>query len=272
MIEIWTEVLPRGWEWEPDNYLGGTPEFYVNTAECASLFDDVIVYYDGEAREYNGVYYSPRSNYSGDGIVLSCNSKAPSIGKKHIYWTNWKHITQNDCMEYAERIVLSPYQQSIFGENSRIVPHGVWHEEFENPVKIPRKCLYSSAPDRGGEFLKDIWLEVENETGAQLFYTYDKNISDKTMAELYKSSQFWLHPGQGVEMFCIAAAKAQVAKCIPVVVPNMALDTTVKYGVKTTLEKYKEDLINAIKNPPPVEDVYFDNWMEVTEELFKNVL
>lgn len=272
MIEIWTEVLPKGWEWKPDNYLGGTPEFYVNTAECASTFDDVIVYYDGKPTEHNGVFYTSRCNFFGGDIVLSCNSKAPTIGEKHIYWTNWKHITQDDCAEYSERIVLSPYQQSIFGKDSRIVPHGVWKEQFENPTKVNKRCLYSSAPDRGGEFLRKIWNDVELETGAELIATYDKKISEEQMIDLYKTSQFWLHPGQGVEMFCIAAAKAQTAKCIPVVVPNMALETTVKYGVKTTLDKYKEDLINAIKNPPPVQDVHFDSWMDVTQELFKNVI
>jgi hypothetical protein len=92
------------------------------------------------------------------------------------------------------------------------------------------------------------------------------------MIEHYKSSEFWLHPCQGIELFCVSAVKAQVAGCIPVVVPNMALETTVKYGIKTTLENYTKDIINAINNPPPIETVEFANWETVTKDLFKAVI
>lgn len=269
MIEIWTEVLPDGWAWKPDNYLGGTPEFYVNTAE--NIDDDVIVYYDGVATEHNGVTYLPRSMYNGIDVVISCNSISPKLGKHNIYWSNWVHMKDEDVLFFDERIVLSPYHQSIFGDNSRIVPHSCIKKEFENPVKIKKQCLYSSSPDRGYDFIKSIWDDVEKETGATLICTYDKRISDKEMVELYKSSEYWLHPGQGVELFCIAAAKAQTAKCIPVVVPNMALDTTVKYGVKTTIENYKKDLIDAINNTPEIKDVDFGSWESVTQDLLRNI-
>lgn len=272
LLEIWTEEMPKGWEWSRHSYLGGSPEFIVNTAECMVDECDVIVYYDGEPCEFNGVYYSPRSQYMGQDVVLACNSKPPKLGKHNIYWTNWVHQRQENCLEFDERIVISPYHKSIFGEDSRIVPHSVWASEFDNPIKNKGQCLYSSAPDRGGEFLKEIWRDVHKETGAELITTYDKSIPEKEMIELYKSSEFWLHPCQGVELFCIAAAKAQVAKCIPVVIPNMALETTVKYGVKTTLENYKEDLIKAIKNPPAIEVVDFGSWADVTAELFKEAM
>jgi hypothetical protein len=180
-----------------------------------------------------------------------------------------KHDT--DYLEFDERIVLSPYHQSVFGSNSRIVPLSCDKEDFVPKYKVKRQCLYSSSPDRGGAFLKTIWGEVERYTGARLIQTYKSSISEAEMANLYKESEFWLHPCQGIELFCLSAVKAQVAKCIPVVVPNMALETTVKYGVKTTIERYKEDLISAIMNPPKPEPVDFGNWKSVTEELFKNV-
>lgn len=272
MIEIWTEVLPEGWHWTPDKYLGGTPETVVEVSKClASEGDEVLVYYDGPAGEYDGVYYLPRSQFLGDSIVISFNSLPPKLGSHSICWVNWWGAKQKDFMMYDERIVLSPFQQNDFGHDSRIVPLSCWPYHFKDPIKKSRECLYSSSPDRGGDFLKSIWPEVEERTGAKLVTTYSKDISENEMIELYKRSQFWLHPCQGVELFCIAAVKAQVAKCIPVVVPNMALRTTVKYGVKTTLDKYKEDLIQAINNPPPVEDVDFKDWFWVARELMKNV-
>lgn len=268
-IEIWTEVLPNGWHWSPDNYLGGTPEFVVNTARNCK--HDVVVYYDGKSSIYDGVYYLPRSQYKGEDVVLACNSKPPKLGKYNIAWSNWFHARDKEYLEFDERIVQSPYHQSVFGSNSRIVPASCNPEEFKSAYKIKKQCLYSSSPDRGGEFLKSIWGEVESRTGARLVTTYKNNISEQQMRELYKESEFWLHPCQGVEFFCIAAVKAQVAKCIPVVVPNMALETTVKYGVKTTIENYKEDLIKAILNPPKPEPVDFGTWETVTDELFKEI-
>jgi len=270
LIEIWTEELPKGWEWSPYNYVGGTPEFVVNTAK--NIKEEVIVYYDGVAGEYDGVLYLPRSAFSAKDIVLSCNSRSPKLGKYNIHWSCWYNSRDYEYIDYDERIVTSIYHQSIFGQSSRVVPLSLYPEQFKNPIKTRKQCLYSSSPDRGLDFLKSIWEDVSRETGAKLISTYNKSISEKEMIELYKSSEFWLHPGQGIELFCISAAKAQVAKCIPVVVPNMALETTVKYGVKVSLSEYKDRLINAINNPPKIEEVDFGTWETVTNQLFKNIL
>lgn len=268
MVEIWTEELPQDWRWSPCCYLGGTPESVINVAECCQ--DECVVYYDGEPTEKNGVFYAPRSAFQGTDIVLACNGVPPKLGKHSVFWTSFFHARDFQYQAFDERIVLSPYHQSIFGQDSRVVPLSVWPEQFSNPVKVPKQCLYSSSPDRGLDFLKSIWDEVEYKTGAKLISTYDKSISEQEMIELYKSSEFWLHPGLGVELFCIAAAKAQVAQCVPVVVPTMALATTVKYGVRSTLENYKRDLINAILNPPKIEPVNFGTWQTVTDDLLRN--
>ena len=269
MIEIWTEELSGDWKWTPNKFCGGTIEFAVETARVLSKFEEVVVYYDGEPIEHNGVYYLPRSNFKGNDIVLSCNSHAPNKGKYNIYWTSWANQTQDKCLDYDERIVLSPYHQSIFGENSRIVPLGCWKDNFKDGKKARGFCLYSSSPDRGGFYLKSIWEEVFDKTGAVLISTYRSDISEEEMQDIYKKSQFWLHPGQGIELFCLSGLKAQVAGCIPIVVPNMALETTIKIGVKTTADKYKSDLIEAIKNPPEVEEFDCLSWVDVTKDLFK---
>jgi hypothetical protein len=269
LVEIWTEVLPPAWHWTPDSYLGGTPEFAINVAKNCE--HDVVVYYDGKPCMYDGIYYLPRSQYRGSDVILAINSRPPKLGKHNIIWFSWDNAKDTQYLDFDERIVLSPYHKSIFGSNCRIVPLTCEPEDFKSTYKIKKQCLYSSSPDRGGEFLKSIWSEVEARTGARLVCTYKNNISEDEMKELYKQSEFWLHPCQGVELFCISAVKAQVASCIPVVVPNMALATTVKYGVKTTLENYKENLIKAINNPPKVEKVDFGSWQSVTDELFKNI-
>lgn len=271
-LEIWTEELPPSWVWDPEHPLGGTTEFYINLAKAMAHDVEVIVYYDGPAKFIDRVYYLPRSRFIGEEVIVSCNSKAPRKGKYNIAWTSWVHAREADYADFDERIVLSKYHQSIFGQNSRIVPLSCDPSALRGGVKTRGQCLYSSSPDRGLDFIKSIWPEVAAKTGATLISTYDKNISEEKMCELYKASEFWLHPGQGVELFCISAAKAQVAGCIPVVVPTMALDETVKYGVKTTLERYKDDLIAAITHPPVCQQVDFGTWKTVAEDLLRNVI
>jgi hypothetical protein len=213
----------------------------------------------------------PRALYRGADIVLACNSKPPKLGKYNIAWTSWAHAKDRFYKEFDERIVLSQYHQSIFGKDSRIVPLTCDPADFQPKYKVKKQCLYSSSPDRGGEFIKSIWSEVEKRTGATLVCTYSNKISENEMKKLYCESEFWLHPCQGIELFCISAVKAQVARCIPVVVPLMALATTVKYGVMTTLKDFKEDLIKVINNPPKPENVDFGNWNLITSEIFRNI-
>ena len=269
MIEIWAEEVPAPFQWSPTNYLGGTPETVVNLAE--NFDDEVFVYYDGPAMQHKGVYYLPRDNYLARDILIAFNSKPERLAKYNIALINWFHARQENYAEFNERIVLSPYHQSIFGPDSRVIPHTCDQSAFSSDVKIKGQCLFSSSPDRGRDFLESIWPEIEKRTQAKLITTYSKDISEEEMIELYNTSQFWLHPGDGIELYCIAAAKAQAAKCIPIVVPNMALDTTVQYGIKTTKDKFKEEVINAIENPPLPGDVVFPSWKAIADLFLLNV-
>lgn len=270
MIEIWTEELPSEWQWHPTRYCGGTPEFVVETARVLSSVCEVIVYYDGMPCTFENVVYLPRSAFIGKDIILACNSTPPHLGQYNIYWNSWFKAKENSYKNFNERIVLSKFHQNIFGLNSRIIPLGCHPRQFLNPIKNKGLCLYSSSPDRGADFLKGIFDNVKERTGAMLVCTYSKDIDEESMVQLYRESEFWLHPGQGVELFCLSAVKAQLAKCIPVVVPNMALEETVKYGVKTTIDNYENALIQAIENPPKIEDVHFMSWDDATQEIFKN--
>jgi len=266
MIAIYTEILPKEYSWTPDSWLGGTPEFYINTAETLVKFGyDVIVYYDGDSTEKNGVYYLPRDLYKPAAINLHCNDRA-ELGNKSIYWTNKVGQKSQDYMDYDHRVTLSKYHQGIFGD-STIIGHGI-HTELYKPSDKENICLYSSSPDRGGDVLDQLEDEI-NVLGYKLVKTYSKNISEREMTELYAKSRFWLHPCQGVELFCISAVKAQASGCIPIVVPNMALAETVKTGIKCSLEDYKEELLKALKNPPTIEPYKAPSWGEVTSDLVK---
>jgi glycosyltransferase involved in cell wall biosynthesis len=263
LIELWTETLPNGWEWAPDNYLGGTPEFYIETASVLTQKGyEVVVYYDGSATELNSVYYLPRNQFQGSDIVISCNERPPSMGKTNLYWTNKVDQKATAFQDFDHIVAISKWQaDNLLGwEKVTVIPHACWPEQFQGGKKEKGLCIYTSSPDRGGEFLKGI-------KGIDIVHTYQKGISEQEMIDLYKRAQFWLHPGQGVELFCISGYKAMAAGCIPVYVPNMALSETIQYGVKTTLEEFERSLRQAIENPPPVPNIHLKDWEEVTNEL-----
>lgn len=266
MISIWSETLPESWHWSPnDNTPGGGKEFIVETARTLKkLGHEVVVYYDGNSREFEGVYYLPREFYEPSEIVIAQNSRPPKLGERNIYWTSLVTDREKDFLDFDKRIVLSKYHQGLFGNNSDIVPLGIHREQFDGSKK-ENICLYSSSPD-GVWKLNDFPFE---KYGYKFIQTYNGNYSEQEMVDLYNKARFWLHPGQRIELLCLSAIKAQQAGCIPVVVPLMALDETVKYGVKTNLEHYFGELEKALKNPPKVKEYRAKSWEETTQEIIK---
>lgn len=267
-VEIYTEDLPSHFHWTPyDDFKTGTTEFYVETAECLSdLGHSVIVYYNGQPTEKDGVVYLPFNLYQGKDVLLACNDIPNKLAKTNIYWTNQYHKRASDYQQFDHIICQSPYWKSVFGSD-KVVIIGAGCNWVE-PLEKQNLILFSSSHDRGLDFLLKIMPEVKDKTGYDFVYTsYDKHMPAGEVDHLYAISKFWVHPGQGIELFCISAVKAQSARCIPVVVPNMALKDTVKFGVFTTEEKFKDDLIKAIKNPPELPIYYPPTWEDVTREI-----
>lgn len=272
LITIYSEELPSGWEWTPDNYLGGTPEFVVETAEVLARNNAVIVYYDGPVFEQNDVTYLPRDQYHKPEILIACNSRPPSLGDINLYWTSKSNQRQEQYLDFDHRIVLSKCHQEIFGHNSKVIGLGCWPEQLKDGLKQDKLCIYTSSPDRGLKYLQEIWPEVTEKTGAVLKSSYGgsgKVFSPVEMNELYKTAKFWLHPmkNNAIELFCISGLKAQAAGCIPVVIPRMALAETVKYGVFAVDGDYKQKLIKAIQQPPKVPKIHIPTWEEVTNQI-----
>ncbi len=191
-----------------------------------------------------------------------------------------------------------------------IVGHGVDPTEFEG--NVPRgthQVVYTSSYDRGLEHLLDIWPDVLKEVpDARLMIAYgwdlfDKiqggnkermawkekmvekmahpsinelgRLSHKEVAKLMKSSDVFAYPCHFAEIFCIAAAKAQMAGAIPVVTTSdSCLKETVGIGLQVSgtldeskmlepgaatpaevLAKYKEELIKFLKDDKLRSDV-----------------
>lgn len=191
-----------------------------------------------------------------------------------------------------------------------VVGHGVDAKEFE--VSVPRalhQVVYTSSYDRGLEHLLDIWPDVVAEIpDARLVIAYGWDLFDKIragdkaqmtwkekmllkmahpsinelgrlshaeVAKLMKSSDVFAYPCHFAEIFCIAAAKAQMAGAIPVVTTSdSCLRETVGIGLQVSgtldetkqlepgaakpdevLKKYAEELIKFLKDDKLRSDV-----------------
>ena len=79
-----------------------------------------------------------------------------------------------------------------------------------------------------------------------------------------------MHPGRGVELFCLAAVEAQACGATPIVVPNGALAETVLYGYRFTPESFAEGLCAVLSGDAAMKEVnafHIAGWFDVTESL-----
>lgn len=273
-LAIYTEPLPPQFHWNPLAPWRGTEEFYVETAAALAASGHYVdVFYDGPAVSVGGVWYLPRASYrAGYDAVLSCNVAPPGIlpPTRHVYWTNlWK-----DCHDRHlwadEQVVISAFHRTAYEDptgayRTHVVGHGVDAARYAGGTKEPI-ALYSSSMDRGGYWLVDNWARFG--TGLELVCTAG-NKTDAEMVDLYKRAKVWLHPGLGVELFCIAALKAQAAGCLCVYSPTMALPETIRPGhVALPLLRWRSDLAATLnKTEAPAVPVDLPSWGEVTSKL-----
>lgn len=296
-ISLLVNEVSGGWE-PTDTRLGGTEESVVQWAKrLHAKGHQVIVYRNGDQdQNYNGVIYVDRNRYAG-GSDVTVNIKSSEIAplEPTLYLTNETDATDKDLSAYDAVIWPSKWAAQNIPVNNRnvlIVPHGYNPEDIYPADKVNKRCLYASSPDRGLEDLAVIWPSVvEAHPDAQLFVTYGGEIDapnvnclgsvdEETINELYQTSDFWLHPCTGGELFGITAIKAQAAQCIPVYIPTMALSETVQSGfpVKDTREML-DTLIRIMDNQQVKADVRkkmsrlkLPDWDFSTNELEKCII
>lgn len=261
-ILIDTEELPEAFQWDPTAPKRGTEEFYVRTAEClGEMGHDVVVAYDGLDDVVRGVRYMSRGSpvTLGADAVIECNRPSRTRG---LQWSNrYDHAVQGAKPD----VVLSHFHRALAGGGT-VIGHGCDPERLVRPTSKAPIAAFTGSPDRGLGFLRSVWPDIERATGVRLVASEGKMTMDEVDA-LYRAAKFWVHPGLGIELFCISALKAQVAGCIPIVVPHMALDETVKFGCKTSVWDFREAAIECILNPPAVAEVTGPTWMDVTKQL-----
>jgi len=269
------------------------------------VYDGPFVY-DGVFVRSQGVGYYGREelsteqglNVSNYDRVIFCNPRANDpkptglIVNRTTVWTNFYFDRQaeysawaDSLPEFNDLVVISPFALNLLPlslqRKARVVPHGV-HHSFYQPVDpeingvIPRqkRVAFTSSPDRGLAQLRKIWedYDILNELGYELVTgdygrtTYSK----KAMSDLLQSCAFWVHPGEGKELFCLAAAEAQAAGCTPIVVPTGALATTVLHGYRFTASGFVSGLVGVLSGDAGIPDInasHIPSWEAVTRLL-----
>lgn len=251
--------------WSPwDKRIGGSEETVVEVSKRLAKSHIVKVFHNGQHGNYNGVFYLAHEDYKPGDVTINVNFPEFKVEGKSIYFTS---LLQNPNLDdYDAVVAISEYAKANTGLPKRtvVVPLGYDPEKIYPGKKIPKTCLYASSPDRGLDTLLQTWPKVhEAHPDALLIVTYGSGedfakenyqdgimflpgVDEKTMSDLFRTSDIWCHPCNGGELFCITGKKAQVAGCIPVIIPVMALAETVERGFKTDKENYAKSLIEVL--------------------------
>lgn len=222
--------------------------------------------------------------------------------------------------------VKSNYHRSLYpnvpDEKFEVIGHGVDSSQFGKGRRDPLKLIYTSSYDRGLEHLLDMWPEVRKavpKAELHVFYgwqTFDSmyendgkmqawkksmvrkmdqegilehgRVSHGRIAEEMSTAGIFAYPCHFEEIFCISAAKAQVAGAIPVVTDYASLSEVVRYGdkvrgdVKGTeiWDVYRDTLIGTLRKSGKIDrkpmmewasrefdwSKVADRWIELFEE------
>ena len=258
-----TQTVVRGWS-PTDKRLGGTEESVVRWAEeLVKRGHAVKVFKDNLSPARNGVLYMDfalyHSSQPGDVCINIKNSAVPPKGPT-LYLTNETDANLKDLSAYDGVIWPSQWAADNIPVNNPklfILPHGYDHTKIYPKDKVNKQCLYASSPDRGLDVLDQIWpLILDQHPDAQLYVTYGGRInapntiygefSEEEMNELYNTSDIWLHPCSGGELFGISGIKAQAAGAIPIYFPTMALAETVQSGIAVQDIREMYDALNDL--------------------------
>lgn len=281
--------------WEPDDdFLGGTEESVVEwSRRLKTLGYDVIVYKNGKEGTWHGVPYLDRSKYQPKGLTINFNSSDIPRQEPTWYFTNQTNAKDLDLSGYDGVLVPSKWALDNLGishPNIQVLPHGYNHHLIYPKKKIAYQCLYASSPDRGLEELLNHWPEIITAVPeATLIVTYGGaidlpgvmnmgKVDEETMNELYNTSQFWLHPCTGAELYCISAIKAQAALAVPIYYPTMALSETVRWGVRANRNNFSQRVIKAMQDKKylynllahaKIQELPYPNWDTTTVHLLR---
>lgn len=267
--------------WSPSSTrLGGTEEGVVQWAKELDRKGHVVtVFHNGEHGFWNGVEYRDRDQYRGEcDITINVKSfEVDPIGPT-LYLTNETDADMKDLSKYDAVIWPSEWAAvniPVNNDKIYILPYGCNLNEIYPGEKAKKRCLYASSPDRGLSTVYAAWPKIQKaHPDAELIVTYNDDIPEYEMNEYYRTSDLWLHPASGGELYCITGYKAQAAGCVPVYFPVMALKETVRHGIQSRPGEFADDVIAILNNDAAREKIRMElaqedylSWEENTDML-----
>jgi len=275
LIKIYCNYVEGGWS--PNGVVYGSEEGVCETSKLlADKGYEVIVYMNGFTGLRDGVYFLPQTSFEPNCdvlIIFKDNEQITIDNKKNcrkmIYWTNEVDI-ENKLNKQKIKLIdnfvaHSPWQikntMSLL-PNTIAIPLGYYQKNYYPEPKNKYQCVFASSPDRGLPQLLEYWPKIKTEFPQAILKVAYKNgnysqsdgvdylggLVEKDMAKIYLQSEFWLYPCTGIELFCLTAIKAQVAGAIPIIFPYMALQETVKFGIKTDEANFIKETILLFKD------------------------
>lgn len=217
-------------------------------------------------------------------VFRSPNDKVTGATKGKICWWSCDQQTVGDFKEFSKRVhkivTISPRHAEFFrvmyGITDTITIDLPVRNDYDAPVeKIPRRCIYTSIPDRGVMQLNAAWPLINRDVpDSSLVITSDWRLWDAEVpiSELYPyktpfarqpnvsyfgavnrrqlikyqlEADLLLYPCTYDELFCIAVAEAQVAGAIPVTSQFGAIRTTNEFGVQIAGSPYEPAFIET---------------------------
>lgn len=232
-------------------------------------------------------------------IFRSPNERVNEAKGKRI-WFSTDQFTIGNFKDFSRRVekivTISPFHTDYFKEMYGItetitIDLPVRIDDYKirsHDGKIPKKCIYTSIPDRGAMQLHTAWPLIHREVpDASLVLTSDWRLWDRNIDKGYFSQNFqlpyaghpntsyigavkrdvlirhqleadlMLYPGTYNELFCIAIAEAQVAGAIPITSQTGANRTTNSFGIQIEgtptspdfIERFVQETVQSLQDP-----------------------
>lgn len=230
-------------------------------------------------------------------IFRSPNERTNEAKGKRI-WFSCDQFTVGNFKEFHKRVdktvVISPFHAKFFKdmygiEDSIVIDLPVRLNDYKSRSykKVPKKCIYTSVPDRGAMPLRAAWALINREVpDAQLVLTsdwrlWDAYIDESTVTpyrlsyaslpntnyigavkreELIRhqlEADLLLYPCVYDELFCITVAEAQAAGAIPITSQFGSLSTTNEFGRQVVgvptdadfVDRFVEEAVRHLQDP-----------------------
>ena len=253
--------------------------------------DDVTLYNTPRGFDKSPFHQSNIQDFNGaqdrDVLIIfrSPNYQVDGAKGKKIWWS-CDQYTIGSFKYFAPKVdkivTISQFHADYFKkeygiENTTVIDLPVRTWEYEQDItKVPKRCLFSSIPDRGLGILLGMWPNIVNTVPeASLVITSDyrlwgvqapmnnqyvamvANLKNVTMRGAIRRSELVReqlkaevlpYPCNYDELFCYAVAEAEVAGILPVTPHIGALDTT-NFGWFSGRDEFADTIIKALNTP-----------------------